>query len=90
MQRAGMESILGLRLKGGVLHFDPCVPRAWTRFEVVLRHGTARYEIGVENPDSVERGIAFAAVDSEVLSDRPLRLKFTDDGATHRLQVRLG
>jgi cyclic beta-1,2-glucan synthetase len=90
MQRAGMESILGLHLKGGVLHFDPCVPRTWASFEIVVRHGSARYEIRVENPDGVERGIAFAAIDGEVFSDRPLRLKFTDDGATHRLQVRLG
>jgi cyclic beta-1,2-glucan synthetase len=90
MQRAGMESILGLHLKGGVLHFDPCVPRTWASFEIVVRHGSARYEIRVENPDGVERGIAFAAIDSEVLSDRPLRVRFTDDGATHRLLVRLG
>jgi cyclic beta-1,2-glucan synthetase len=66
------------------------VPRTWASFEIVVRHGSARYEIRVENPDGVERGIAFAAIDGEVFSDRPLRLKFTDDGATHRLQVRLG
>ena len=29
MQRAGVESILGLRLEGDVLHLDPCIPKAW-------------------------------------------------------------
>ena len=29
MQRAGIESILGLRQRGEVLHLDPCIPRAW-------------------------------------------------------------
>ena len=29
MQRAGIESILGLRLQGAVLHLDPCIPKAW-------------------------------------------------------------
>ncbi len=90
MQRAGVESILGLRLQGEVLHLDPCIPASWPGFEILLRHGSARYEIRVENPDGVGRGIAFAAIDDEVVTERPLRLRLADDGATHRLQVRLG
>ena len=71
MQRVGLESILGLRLEGKTLHLDPCIPRAWPGFEIVLRHGSARYEIRVENPDGAERGIAFAAVDEMVVTERP-------------------
>jgi cyclic beta-1,2-glucan synthetase len=90
MQRAGMESILGLRLQGAVLHLDPCIPRAWADFEMVLLYGSAQYDIRVENADGAERGIVFAAIDGEVLLERPLRLQLADDGAKHRLQVRLG
>ena len=90
MQRAGVESILGLRLQGEILHLDPCVPKAWAGFELSLRHGSARYEIRVENPAGAGRGIAFAAVDGKVVMERPLCLRLADDGATHRLQVRLG
>ncbi len=90
MQRAGVESILGLRLQGEILHLDPCIPKAWPGFEMTLRHRSARYEIVVENPDGVGRGIAFAAVDEKSIMERPLRLRLADDGTTHRLQVRLG
>ena len=90
MQRAGMESILGLRLRGEVLHLDPCIPMAWPGFEMALRHGSARYEIKVENPDGVERGISLAVVDDQIVAARPVRLRLTDDGATHRVLVRLG
>jgi cyclic beta-1,2-glucan synthetase len=90
MQRAGVESILGLCLQGEILHLDPCIPRAWPGFEIWLRHGSARYDIWVENPDGVERGVAFAAIDGTVITARPLRLQLADDGARHRLQVRLG
>ena len=90
MQRAGVESILGMRLQGDVLHLDPCIPRAWPGFELTLRRGGVHYEIRVENPDSVERGVAYAAVDESVIRERPLRLRLEDDGATHWLQVRLG
>jgi cyclic beta-1,2-glucan synthetase len=90
MQRAGMEGILGLRLTGDTLHLDPCIPKTWPGFEIVLRHGSARYEIRVDNPTGVGRGITFAALDDAAVVERPLRLQMKDDGATHRLQVRLG
>jgi cyclic beta-1,2-glucan synthetase len=90
MQRAGVESILGLHLEGDVLHLNPCIPKAWPGFELVLRHGSARYEISVENPDGAGRAIAFASLDEAVIPERPLRVKMTDDGAMHRVFVRLG
>jgi cyclic beta-1,2-glucan synthetase len=90
MQRAGMESIIGLRLQAGTLLFDPCIPAAWPGFEVTLRHGTARYVIRVENPGGFERGIAQASLDGVALGGGPLRLDLQDDGACHQLSVRLG
>ena len=90
MQRAGVESILGVRLRGDVLELDPCIPVGWPRFEVTLRQRSARYEIVVENPDGVSRGIASAEVDGTALVERPLRLNLLDDGAIHRVRVKLG
>ena len=90
MQRAGIESILGLRLKGRFLHVDPCIPGAWPGFEIALRHRSARYEIRVENPNGVSRGIAFARCDETELKERPLRLRLADDSSTHQLLIRLG
>ena len=90
MQRAGVESILGLRIEGGALRLDPCIPRSWPRFEITLRHGTSRFEIVVENPQGVQRGIATAELDGEKIAARPLSIPLKDDGAVHRLQVRLG
>jgi cyclic beta-1,2-glucan synthetase len=90
MQRAGVESILGLRIEGGALRLDPCIPRSWPRFEITLRHGASRYEIVVENPQSVQRGVAAAELDGVKIAARPLSIPLEDDGAVHRLQVRLG
>jgi cyclic beta-1,2-glucan synthetase len=90
MQRAGVESILGLRIEAGILLLDPCIPRGWPGFEVTLAHGSGFYEIRVDNPDNASRGIALAVIDGTEISARPLRLPLVDDGAVHRLQVRLG
>ena len=90
MQRAGVESILGLRLRGEVLELDPCIPKSWPGFAATLRYRSARYEIVVENPDGVGRGIAFAEADGMEIVTRPVRVGLLDDGATHHILVRLG
>jgi cyclic beta-1,2-glucan synthetase len=90
MQRAGIETILGLRIEGNLLHFDPCIPSSWPRFEIKLRHGAARYEITVENPDAVQRGIVSAMLDGIAVAVRPLKLYLQDDDLVHKLMVRLG
>jgi cyclic beta-1,2-glucan synthetase len=90
MYRAGLESILGFRLKGAALLLDPCVPRAWPRFEIRFRYRSATYEITVENPHGVSRGVSHAELDGMAVPERPLRIPLVDDGATHRLRVVLG
>jgi cyclic beta-1,2-glucan synthetase len=90
MQRAGVESILGLRVEGDTLVLDPCIPGSWPSFEIRLRRGGSRYEITVENPHGVRRGVADAALDGVAITARPVRVAFKDDRAVHRLWVRLG
>ena len=90
MQRAGVEGILGLHLEGERLRLDPCIPRSWPGFEATLRRGASRYEIVVENPQGVQRGVASADLDGVAIAESPLSLLLTDDGAVHRVRVRLG
>lgn len=90
MQRAGLESILGLRFEGPSLHLDPCIPNSWPGFEVTLRRGSARLRIKVENPNGVSRGLGSARLDGTLLAQRPLRLDLIDDDRAHELVVTLG
>jgi cyclic beta-1,2-glucan synthetase len=90
MQRAGIECILGLRMEGSVLSLDPCVPKTWQHFEMTVRFRSAHYEILVENPDGVCRGIVAVTVDGTAVAEWPLGLKMLDDGITHHVVVRLG
>jgi cyclic beta-1,2-glucan synthetase len=90
MQRAGIESILGLRVEGATLCIDPCIPKTWPGFEMTFRHGSSRYEIVVENPDGVSGGVVWAECDGTTIEQSPLRLHLLDDGGTHHLRARLG
>ena len=90
MQRAGIESILGLRFEDGFLCLDPCIPKAWPKFQMTLRYRSARYEIVVNNPAGVVGGVTSAHFDGMEITERPSRLPLLDDGMTHRIEVRLG
>ena len=90
LQRAGVESLLGLRLRGAFLSVDPCIPKAWDKYEATVKYRTARYSISVENPSGVCRGVAFAEVDGVEVSGRPLLVALVDDGGRHQVKVRLG
>ena len=90
MQRAGVESLLGLRLRGAFLSVDPCIPKGWDEYEATVKYRTARYSISVKNPSGVSRGVAFAEVDGVEIPERPLLVALKDDGGRHQINVRLG
>ena len=90
MQRAGIESILGLRLQDGVFHLDPCIPKGWAGYEMTVRTGLARHEITVDNAAGVSRGVTFAEMDGVEIRERPPRMRMVDDGGVHRVRIRLG
>ncbi len=89
MQRAGIESILGLKMEGNALHLDPCIPRNWPGFEMTLRHGAARYRIIVDNPEGISQGIVSAEIDGEDMAV-PVVIPFSLAAGTHVIKVTLG
>src|SRR5437899_492281 len=89
MYRAGLESILGFRLRGTRLVVDPCIPRAWPGFEMIFRYGSARYDLVVENPRGVSRGVSSVEVDGVSLVG-DLSIGLADDRQTHRIRIVLG
>lgn len=90
MYRAGVEALLGIRRRGAELSIDPCVPKAWPGFSAVLRHGAARYEIAVNNPRGVNRGVVRIEVDGVALEAGRASVPLVDDGARHSVIVTLG
>jgi cyclic beta-1,2-glucan synthetase len=88
MYRAWVEEVLGLKLRADSLQLDPVIPGSWAGFQVKLRHGEAVYEIQVENPDGIERGVAWVELDGERIPDGVIHLQ--RDLVKHRVLVRMG
>ena len=89
MYRAGLESILGFRLRGARLVIEPCIPRAWRGFELVFRYRSTRYDLVVENPRGMSRGVSSVEVEGVPLAG-DLSIRLVDDGKTHRVRIVLG
>jgi diadenosine tetraphosphatase ApaH/serine/threonine PP2A family protein phosphatase len=86
--RIWLEEILGLRVAGDELSIDPVIPAEWPGLSLRCRLRGASYDIRVENPDHVTRGVAGVQVDGEVRSGGAIRLGA--DTASHVVVVRLG
>ena len=90
MYRAGIEWILGFRLRGKILVMEPCMPKTWKGFEMTFKYHSARYEIVVENPHGVSRGVGRMELDGEALTTGITRIVLNDDGVIHRIRILLG
>jgi cyclic beta-1,2-glucan synthetase len=69
MYRASLEWILGFRLRGEKLFFDPCIPSSWRGYELTFRYRSTRYAIAVENPRGVSSGVTHLELDGEALPE---------------------
>ena len=89
LYRAGLEWILGFRIRGQVLCMDPCIPRNWPGYSIQFKYNSATYQITVENPLGLSRGVASIRVDGKELVGRTT-IPLADDGAEHQVLIVLG
>jgi cyclic beta-1,2-glucan synthetase len=92
LYRAGVEAILGLRLKGDFVEIDPCIPTGWPGFDMTLKYRGAIYEISVTNPRGANSGISAVEVDGapQPVEDGKARIRLMDDGGTHVIRLTMG
>ena len=85
---AGTQYVLGIRRDWDGLLVDPCIPADWERFSVTRRFRGATYEIEVQNPGRVSKGVKSVTVDGERVKGAVLPV--FPDGGTHRVEVVMG
>jgi cyclic beta-1,2-glucan synthetase len=88
LYRAGVEWILGFRLRDATLSIDPCVPRHWPGYSIRFRYHSAVYDITVDNPRHVSRGVTLTEVDGKVSTDKT-NIPLVVSG-NHQIRVVLG
>ena len=82
------QAILGVKPTLDGLEIDPCVPGFLRRFSVSRRFRGAIYEITVENPDGVEKGIRSITLDGREIQRTVLPVQ--PAGSRVSVLVRMG
>jgi cellobiose phosphorylase len=88
MYRAGMEYILGFQKNGNTIIMDPCIPKKWKEYDIKYNYHGTTYEIKVENPDGVSKGVKKISIDG-IISTRNL-VNLEDDKKHHYVEVFMG
>jgi cyclic beta-1,2-glucan glucanotransferase len=89
LYRAGLEWILGFRMRGMTFSIDPCIPRNWPSYSIDFRYHSATYRIKVDNPSGVSRGVALIELDGKLLPGTA-NIPLANDGAVHQVHIVLG
>jgi cyclic beta-1,2-glucan synthetase len=88
MYRLGVTALLGLSRQGETLEIDPCIPQDWRSFELTYRYKKTVYQIFVENPDEVCKGVREIMLDGDTVNS--YRIVLVDDGREHNVKVSMG
>lgn len=89
MYRAGLEWLLGFRVRKQRLYLDPCIPKTWREYRIRFQYHSAVYEIHIENPKGVCKGVGRLEADSALLNPSE-GISLADDGQVHRVRAVLG
>lgn len=85
---AATQYILGIRPDYNGLIIDPCVPKNWEKFYVRRIFRGSTYNISVENPDHVCKGIKSIYVDGSKTTTNLLPI--FSDNQSHEVKVIMG
>ena len=84
--RAGLEWILGFKLRDNRLTLAPCIPPEWPGFTIYYRHRGTPYVITVDRQPS-PAALAQLTVDGHVQKPGKNLVELAEDGATHQVHV---
>ena len=78
--------ILGIRPDYDQLKVDPCIPDSWDGFKAVRCWRGAEYDIEVENPDHVQKGVKKIFFDGKETDIIPA----CQEGSRHKVRILMG
>jgi cellobiose phosphorylase len=84
MYRLIVESLLGMRLEGDKLHFEPCLPADWEGFTVHYRYRETVYHIKVLQEHACEDE---GSVTIDGVVQREQMIPLVDDHSEHFVEV---
>lgn len=67
---AGIEYILGLKIKEGYITIEPCIPKEWKEYQMHYKWKDSIYHITVKNPNGKNTGISKVILDGNEVENK--------------------
>ncbi len=75
--KAGIEYILGLKIKEGYMKIEPCISKEWKEYIIKYKWKNSIYNITVKNPKGRNSGISKIIVNGE---EKENKIKLEENG----------
>ena len=82
---AGIEYILGIKIKDNTLSFSPCIPKEWKEYSIRYMYGKSIYNITVSNPKGKNVGVEKVILNGKKIENKKVCL--VDDGSINKLEI---
>jgi cellobiose phosphorylase len=82
------QFILGIQPDYDGIKIDPCIPSGWKGYEVTRKFRGATYQIKVENPNGVSKGVKEVSVDGNLQPSNIVPI--FQDGKEHSVVIIMG
>ena len=63
--KAGIEFILGLKIRNGIMSIEPCIPKEWKEYNIKYKWKNSFYNIVVKNPNGKNSGVEEVLLNGE-------------------------
>ncbi|MBY9007208.1 MAG: glycosyl transferase [Candidatus Lokiarchaeota archaeon] len=86
--KAATDWILGIRSDFNGLLIDPCIPTAWNGFSIMRHFRNSIYNINVQNPQNISKGIQEISIDNKTIEGNLIPI--FNDNKKHNVIVKMG
>lgn len=85
MYKAGIEYILGLKIKNEILSIKPAIPSDWKEYSIRYEYKSSVYNIKVKNPNGKSTEVEKFIVNGVEIEEK--QVKLIDNGKINEIEV---
>lgn len=83
--KAGLEYILGLKIKNNELSINPCIAGNWKEYSIRYKYGDSIYNIKIKNQEGKNTGVEKFLLNGNEIEDKQVKLQ--DDGGIYDIEI---
>ena len=82
---AGIEYLLGLKIRKGNLSVEPCIPKDWKQYNIRYKFGESIYNIKVKNINGKNTGVEKFILNGQEIKEKMIKL--INDGKINEIEI---